>query len=115
MKKKKEETPGEFEKIFSEYAELVEDGIRAFKENNTEKIGELMNQNHVLLQRIGVSCPELEELVKIARGNGASGAKLTGTGRGGLMLALTPGKELQEKVAKAIEASGKTAFRTRIG
>jgi len=115
VKKKKEENPGEFEKIFAEYAELVEAGIQAFKENDVKKIGELMNKNHKLLSRASVSCPELDALVSIARENGAIGAKLTGTGRGGLMQALTPGMELQEKVAKAIEASGKLAFRTRIG
>ncbi len=115
VKKKKEANPELFEKLFSEYAELVEEGIQAFKENNVEKIGGLMNKNHGLLCRANVSCPELEELVSIARENGALGAKLTGTGRGGLMLALTPGQELQERVAKAIEASGKLAFRTRIG
>jgi len=115
VKKKKEANPEEFEKIFSEYAALVEEGIQAFKENNVEKLGELMNKNHELLCRASVSCPELEELVGIARDNGALGAKLTGTGRGGLMQALTPGVELQEKVASAIEASGKTAFKTRIG
>jgi len=115
VKKKKEANPEKFEKIFSEYAELVEEGILAFKESNVERIGELMNKNHELLSKASVSCPELEELVGIARDNGAIGAKLTGTGRGGLMQALTPGVELQEKVASAIEATGKIAFRTRIG
>jgi len=115
VKKKKGENQREFDKIFRDYESIAEKAIAAFKENNAGAVGRLMNENHKLLQKIGVSCPELEELVGIARENSAIGAKLTGTGRGGLMIALTPGKELQEKVAKAIEAKGKMAFKTRIG
>lgn len=115
VRKKREENPSEFGEIFRDYERIAKEALEAFKENNIGKIGALMNENHELLKKIGVSCDELEELIKIARGNGAIGAKLTGTGRGGLMQALTPGKELQEKVAKAIEVAGKAVFRTRIG
>ena len=115
VRKRKEASPAEFEGIFKECLAVEEKALEAFKANNIPEIGKLMNQNHSLLQEIGVSCKELEELVGIARESGALGAKLTGTGRGGLMQALTPGKELQEKVAKAIEGTGKIAFRTRIG
>lgn len=115
VRKKKEENPREFDKIFKNYERIASEALEAFKKNNIERIGILMNENHKLLQKIGVSCKELEQLVEIARENGAIGAKLTGTGRGGLMLALTPGKELQEKVARAIEESGKSVFRTKIG
>jgi mevalonate kinase len=54
-------------------------------------------------------------LVDIARTQGAFGAKLTGGGGGGCMVALTPGKDLQENVAKAIENAGYEVLRTRIG
>jgi mevalonate kinase len=54
-------------------------------------------------------------LVEIALKEGAYGAKLTGTGRGGLMIALTPSKSLQEKVATAIEKQGYETFKTKIG
>jgi len=53
--------------------------------------------------------------VEVAMENGAYGAKMTGGGLGGYMVALTPGKELQEKVARAIEKEGFYALRTRIG
>ena len=78
------------------------------------KVGALMNQNHTLLQTIEVSCPELDLLVDIARQNGALGAKMTGSGGGGCMLALTPGKVLQEKVARAIEQKDFQALRTTV-
>jgi len=68
-----------------------------------------------LLQEIGVSSPELDALVMLARDIGAFGAKLTGTGRGGYMVALTPGRELQDRVANEIEGHGSQALRTMIG
>jgi mevalonate kinase len=74
-----------------------------------------MNENHRLLQEIKVSCKELDHLVDLARTQGAFGAKLTGGGGGGCMTALTPGKELQEKVAAAIEKEGFEVLRTKIG
>jgi mevalonate kinase len=54
------------------------------------------------LQELTVSCPELDALVLAARAAGAVGAKMSGTGRGGLMLALTPTPELQASVAAAL-------------
>jgi mevalonate kinase len=74
-----------------------------------------MNKNHEMLQQIGVSCDELDALVDLARDNGALGAKMTGTGRGGYMVALTPSRELQERVAVEIERKGFQALRTTIG
>jgi mevalonate kinase len=79
------------------------------------EVGELMNENHCLLQEIEVSSRELDMLVGIARKSGAFGAKLTGGGGGGCMVALTPSKELQEKVASAIEKEGFEVLRTKIG
>lgn len=111
----KEKEPERYAKIFKEYEEVVTSARVALTGGDLETVGKLMNQNHRLLQEITVSCKELDELVDIALKNGALGAKLTGTGRGGLMQALTPGKELQEKVAEAIDDAGYTAFKTTIG
>ena len=115
VKKLKEENPQEINPIFEEYNKLAEEAKTALLEYNLEKVGKLMNKNHELLSKINVSCKELDELVETAINAGAFGAKLTGTGRGGLMVALTPGKELQEKVALAIEEKGFDAFKTSIG
>ncbi len=86
--------------------------IEAF---DLEEIGRLMDRNQSLLQEAEVSCPELDFLVDLCRGAGALGAKLTGSGGGGCMLALTPGKDLQQRVASAIEAKGFQALRSRLG
>lgn len=113
--KKKEGNPQEFEEIFKRAKEITEEAKEALINADAEKIGRLMDENQELLRRIGVSCDELETLIKIGKDNGALGAKLTGTGRGGLMLALTPGKELQERVANAMKENGFMAFRNNIG
>ncbi len=54
-------------------------------------------------------------MVAIAKSAGAYGAKLTGTGKGGLMLALTPGKDLQNTVAGELQKKGYFVFKTTIG
>ena len=80
-----------------------------------KQVGELMKENHRLLQQIAVSCKELDHLVELAMDHGALGAKMTGGGGGGCILALTPGKMLQEKVALAIENEGFEVLQTKIG
>jgi len=54
-------------------------------------------------------------LVEIALQNGAVGAKMTGTGRGGLVIALAENEEKQIKIANAIESKGYNAWKTMIG
>ena len=74
-----------------------------------------MNQNHKLLQEITVSNETLDNMVQLALNAGALGAKVTGTGRGGNMIALTPGKPLQNAVAKALEDQKYRVWKTVIG
>jgi len=113
--RKREENPREFEGIFNRAREITQKAKEALINADAEKIGRLMDENQELLRRIGVSCDELETLIKIGKDNGALGAKLTGTGRGGLMVSLTPGKELQEKVANVMKEQGFMVFRNNIG
>ncbi len=115
VRKWKEKNPEEFNSVLEEYKKIVNNARAAIEAGDVKKIGELMDRNQELLRKIGVSCDELEQLIKIAKDNGAWGAKLTGTGRGGLMVALTPGKELQEKVAKAMEDAGFMVLKTSVG
>lgn len=115
VKALKEKKPKEFEKIFKEYRKIFDSALSALEKGDWKKVGKLMNKNHELLQKITVSCKELDKMQKIALKAGALGAKLTGTGRGGLLIALTPEEELQEKVAKALEKAGFACQKTRIG
>ena len=112
---RREKYPEKYDKIFKEAEKLAHEARRALENFDLKKVGKLMDENHKLLQAIEVSCRELDFLVELARDHGALGAKLTGGGRGGNMVALTPGKDLQEKVARAIEREGFEALRTRVG
>jgi len=114
VKKEKEKDPEKFKRIFENYMRIVEDAKAALEKKDLNTIGQLMNKNHTLLKEISVSCPELEELVAIALKSGALGAKLTGTGRGGLMIALVT-NETKDKVASAIEQAGYKSEITTIG
>ena len=112
---RKRKHPEKYDLLFEQAEALALIGRKALHEYNLKKVGELMNENHSLLQEIQVSHEKLDRLVNITRKQGAYGAKLTGGGGGGCMVALTPGKELQERVAKAIENEGYEVLRTRIG
>ena len=70
-----------------------------------ELLGPLMDANHGLLRKLGVSCPELDALVLAARKAGAWGAKLSGGGRGGNMIALV-NKEQAQRVCTALQTAG---------
>ncbi|MGD8505846.1 MAG: mevalonate kinase, partial [Candidatus Bathyarchaeota archaeon] len=112
---RKKRNPEKYSPLFKQAEDLAFTAKRAFKEFDLQKIGKLMNGNHRLLQNIEVSCKELDRLVNLAQEKGAFGAKLTGGGGGGCMVALTPGKELQEKIATAMEKEGFQVLRTKIG
>jgi mevalonate kinase len=83
-----EAAPARFEALFDEIAAVVEAARTAIADGQPDRLGPLMDANHALLQQIGVSSPELDALATAARGAGALGAKLSGAGRGGNMIAL---------------------------
>lgn len=102
-----------YERIFDEIDGLALEALEAMNVNDLQKLGELMNVNQGLLNALGVSCWELEELVQIARENGASGAKLTGAGGGGSMVAVCP--EDPQRVVDAMRSAGYQAMEVKIG
>jgi len=88
------------------------DAVEAFKKGDLKTVGELMNINHALLYAVGVSHESLERLVCAARKGGALGAKLTGGGGGGCMIALTEENKLKRVMVAIVQAGG-TAFEAR--
>ncbi len=76
------------EQLFDAAGAIAMAGRKAIEAGRVEALGPLMNENHALLQQVGVSCPELDRLVETARFAGALGSKLSGAGRGGSMIAL---------------------------
>lgn len=115
VKERKENEPEKYENIFNAANDLAQEARKALESYDLEAVGNYMNKNHELLQSIEVSSKDLDLLVELAKDHGALGAKMTGGGLGGYMVALTPGKNVQEEVAKAMEKEGFEALKTRIG
>jgi hydroxymethylglutaryl-CoA reductase len=107
VREARERNPRLYEKIFDDIDALVLQAVSALQDNNIRALGELMNVCQGLLNALQVSTPELERLIGLARGAGALGAKLTGGGGGGAMVALCDGDP--GNVQRAIERQG---FRT---
>lgn len=112
VRAKKEADEAWFSNLLEQYKSLVEEGQRAIEAGNLITVGKLMDQNHALLQELTVSCKELDDLVAAAKSAGAIGAKMSGTGRGGLMVALAPTDEVQDAVAKTLEAMAPQVWKT---
>jgi mevalonate kinase len=108
----KEKYPQVVEPIMKSAREIVLRAIDALKENDLEALGDLMNINHALLYGMGVSDDALEWLISAARKSGALGAKLTGAGGGGCMIALARNEKL-ENVVEAIQRAGGRPFMAR--
>jgi mevalonate kinase len=87
--------------------EIVLRAMDAFKHNDLKALGDLMNVNHALLYGIGVSDESLEWLINAAKKAGAYGAKLTGAGGGGCMIALANEGKLQDVLEAIMRAGGR--------
>jgi mevalonate kinase len=106
-----ESAPSQFELLFNTVGEIVAAARQSIENGSVDKLGPLMDENQALLHKMGVSSPELDRLIEAARSSGALGAKLSGAGRGGNMIALvTP--ENSAGVVMALEDAG--AVRTII-
>ena len=95
-----------YEGVFDDIDAIVLNGIQAIQENDLKQLGELMNFNQGLLNTLQVSTPELERMIYIARDAGAFGAKLTGGGGGGAMIAVS------DKTEEIIEAFDNEGFQS---
>lgn len=103
-----------WESVFDQIGQIAMMARRAIQNGQPELLGELMDQNHALLQEMTVSSPELDKLVEAARSAGALGAKLSGGGRGGNMIALVKA-DLKEAVSSSLkEAGAKRSIITRV-
>ncbi|MGE5602038.1 MAG: mevalonate kinase, partial [Nitrososphaerales archaeon] len=100
-----EAEPRRYQDLFDRIGGIAAEAKVAIRYGKPDELGPLMDRNHALLQEIGVSCPELDSLVAAARAAGAGGAKLSGAGRGGNMIALVAPKTA-DAVAAALRAAG---------
>jgi mevalonate kinase len=99
--------PKTFDAFFQSIGEIVVHGKRAIEYGDSDTLGTLMDQNHAVLINMGVSSPELDNLVRAARQAGALGAKLSGAGRGGNMISLVKPADA-DQVSEALIAAGAT-------
>jgi mevalonate kinase len=86
-------------------------GIVALKNGDYEAVGRAMTENQVMLRGLGVSCHELDDLVRAAAPS-SLGAKLTGAGGGGCMVALTRNPKI---TSEAIKNAGGEALVSKFG
>ena len=93
-----------YEALFENFEKVARSGITAIRSGDYQTLGEMMNINQGLLSAIQVSSPELDRMIEIARSQGAIGAKVTGAGGGGSMVALC--EEKTEPVASALSNKG---------
>ena len=97
--------------IVDEIANITLEGLERMKQDDRVGLGSLMTKNHKLLSILGVSCPQLNKLVECSLPY-SYGAKLTGSGGGGCMIALT---DHPDKVARAITLHGGTPYIVNTG
>lgn len=105
VRKAWESASAQYERMFDAVGAIAVAARKSIETGSIDALGSLMDENQALLQKMGVSSPELDNLIEAARSSGALGAKLSGAGRGGNMIAfVTP--ESAGRVASAIEHAG---------
>ena len=104
VRSRRERHRDHYDAIFDQIDALSRAGAAALLSTDYEELGSLMNICHGLLNAIEVSTPEIEGMVSLARSAGALGAKITGGGGGGSVVALCPGTE--SDVVSAFAAAG---------
>lgn len=112
-----EAEPGSYEHRFEMIQDIVETGAGELADGNIDEVGRLMNENQKHLRALGVTGPGLEDMIEAVEGI-AAGAKLSGGGKHGIMIAL-PGEDAEEEDIDAIEAllskAGERSYSTVMG
>ena len=103
-----------WETVFDEVCEIAKQARDSIESGEWKLIGELMNQNHRLLQQMTVSSPELDTLVSAAIKAGTLGAKMSGGGRGGNMIALVELEQAETVATSLMDAGAKSTIITQI-
>jgi mevalonate kinase len=105
LAQRRTDSPQEVEPVLTQIGLLAQPGLQALEEGDEARLGSLMNQNQTLLSSLGLSCEALDRMIEAALSAGAIGAKLTGGGQGGHMLALVP-ESAVSPVKSALSAAG---------
>lgn len=106
--------PEKVQRAFASIRELVSEARMAIEMGNRAALGRLMDHNQTLLGGLYVTTPEIERLCALAREAGALGAKLTGAGGGGSVVALVPTQAVADAVLTSWSAAGFQGFSTHV-
>jgi mevalonate kinase len=109
-----ERSPARYDALFDQIGDIVDEARQAMEAGRVDALGPLMDDNHELLIELGVSSSTLNELVEAARFAGAMGAKLSGAGRGGNMVALVEDDWVEDVTEALREAGAVRVIRTRV-
>jgi mevalonate kinase len=114
VRKLREADPSRWERDFDQVGGIAQTARELIEKGDTDELGRLMDQNHALLQEMTVSSLELDRLVTAARQAGALGAKMSGGGRGGNMIALVSAEGAGEISRSLQQAGARHTIITRI-
>lgn len=115
VRERRDSYPALFQAYFEEIGAVADLARQILLRGPLAGLGPLMTRNHGLLKKIGVSSPELDRLVQAALDSGAAGAKLSGGGLGGNIIALAQENGSVEEISKALLINGaKRCFPTEV-
>lgn len=103
-----------FESLAKQASEICLQAWTAIESGKGDKIGELMNENQIILQQIGVTHHKAQKIIDLCNKAGAIGAKITGAGGGGAVIALAASKMESVKIASQVKAAGYQSFEVEI-
>jgi mevalonate kinase len=103
-----------FESLAKQASDICLQACSAIESGKCDKVGELMNENQIILQQIGISHHKVHDIIDICNKAGAIGAKITGAGGGGAVIALAASKEESTKIASHVKAGGYQSFEVEI-
>jgi len=103
-----------FQSLAKQANEICLQGLTAIESGKYDRIGELMNENQIILQKIGVSHDKVKDIIDICRKAGAIGAKITGAGGGGAIIALAASQIESVKIASQVKAAGYQSFEVQV-
>ena len=103
-----------WENTFDEIGEIARQARTSIESGKWKELGGLMDQNHMLLREMTVSSMELDTLVSAAKKAGALGAKLSGGGRGGNMIALVEASQAESVILSLKDAGARNTIITQV-
>jgi mevalonate kinase len=114
VRRRHEADPDGVDRIFDGVENVVRRARSAIEAGDAPGLGSILDQNQGYLKELGVSSPELDRLVLAARGAGAYGAKLSGGGMGGNIIAAVSPEKVEAVLVAVRQAGADRAFSTRV-